>query len=48
MAVAESKVIHLIVVKVAAGVSETSAHSTRYLNPKDRHIPMDTYPMCFI
>jgi len=48
MAVTDSKVIHLTVIRVAAGVSETSAHSARYPNPKDSHIQMDTYPVCFV
>jgi hypothetical protein len=48
MIVTESIVINLTVIIVAAGLSETSAHSTRYPSPKDSHIQMDTYLMRFV
>jgi hypothetical protein len=48
MIVTESKVIHLTVITVAAGLSEMSAHSTWYPFPKDSRIQMDTYSMCFV
>ena len=48
MAVTDIKVIHLTVIIVAASLPEKSAHSTPYPTPKDSHIQMDTYPVCFV
>jgi len=44
----ESKVIHLTVIIVAAGLSEISAHSTWYPIQKDTNIKKDTYSICFV